>query len=50
MRYAAAVPAFKKKIALGYVRREHNELGTTLQVQHGEEKYSAIVTALPFNL
>lgn len=45
-----ASPAFKKNIALGYVRREHNEPGTTLGVQFGDKMFSATVTALPFNL
>ena len=45
---AIASPAFGKNLALGYVRREHHEPGTTLHVRHGDRKFSAVVTALPF--
>ncbi|MBK8001893.1 MAG: aminomethyl transferase family protein [Verrucomicrobia bacterium] len=47
---AIASPAFQKNIALGYVRREHNEPGVTLQVQLGDQLFPATVTALPFRL
>lgn len=45
---AIASPAFHKNIALGYVRREHNEPGVTLQVQQGDRLFPVTVTSLPF--
>ena len=36
-----------ENIALGYVRREHNEPGTLLQV--GDKKATATVVAIPFH-
>lgn len=44
---AIASPTFQKNIALSYVRREHNEPGTLLQV--GDKKAPATVVALPFH-
>ncbi len=45
---AAWSPALGRPIALGYVKRELAELGTTLMVQDGERWKSATVTARPF--
>lgn len=47
---AIASPAFRKNIALGYVRREHNEPGVTLHIRQADQTTPAVVTALPFNL
>lgn len=47
---AIASPTFRKNIALAYVRREHNEPGTSVRVQVGESSFPATVTALPFAL
>jgi aminomethyltransferase len=41
-------PRLQANIALGYVRREHNQIGTELIVQSGEKRVSARVVALPF--
>lgn len=45
---AIASPTFQRNIALGYVRREHQEPGVTLQVQCGGQSIPAVVVALPF--
>lgn len=46
---AIVSPAFRKNIALSYVRREHHEPGVTLQAQHGGKLFPVTVTSLPFN-
>ena len=45
---AIATPALKKNIALGYVRREGNKIGTELKLKMGETEGPARVVALPF--
>ncbi len=45
---ALASPAFQRKIALGYVRREHNQPGGQLELQTAAGRSSAVVTSLPF--
>ncbi len=47
---ALASPAFRKNVALAYVRREHNEAGTLLQLKRGEREHSAKIVPLPFSL
>ncbi len=47
---ALASPAFRRKIALGYVRRECNEPGTELRLQAAGRDCAARVVALPFAL
>jgi len=47
---AIASPAFQKKIALAYVRREHHEPGTVLQFRTGEQTFEAAIVPLPFHL
>ena len=43
-------PAFRRNIALGYVRRECDQPGTELQLRKGKLERRAIVVCLPFNL
>ena len=45
---AVASPAFQKNIALAYVRREHHEPGTVLQLQIGDRALEATIVPLPF--
>jgi folate-binding protein YgfZ len=45
---AAASPMLKRKIALGYVRKEVNEPGTELSVGAGEGGLAAKVVGVPF--
>jgi folate-binding protein YgfZ len=45
---AAASPALKSNIALAYVRREHNEIGTELVVRTTAEDLDARIVPLPF--
>jgi folate-binding protein YgfZ len=45
---ALASPAFRRNIALGYVRRECNEPGTELVLRSAGGESSAIVVSLPF--
>jgi folate-binding protein YgfZ len=45
---ALSSPTFQTNIALGYVRREHNAIGTQLKTE-SEDKIATIV-ALPFNI
>jgi folate-binding protein YgfZ len=45
---ALASPRFRRKIALGYVRREWNEPGTELRVRTLEGESPAIIVPLPF--
>lgn len=46
---AIASPAFNKNIALAYVRREHHEAGTSLQLRIGEIVLEATIVPLPFS-
>lgn len=41
-------PALKAPIALGYIRREANQIGTELEVQSKETRIKGSVVALPF--
>lgn len=41
-------PTLHRTIALGYVRREHNEIETELLVDAGGERIAARIVALPF--
>src|SRR3989442_1182111 len=45
---AAASPALKSNIALAYVRREHNEIGTELLVRTASGDLAARIVPLPF--
>ncbi len=45
---AAFAPTLGKIIALGMLRREFHDPGTVVHVEHGQERISAEVTALPF--
>jgi folate-binding protein YgfZ len=45
---ALASPTFGRNIALGYVRRECNELGTELRLRFAERDYAARIVPLPF--
>ncbi len=45
---AVASPSFQKNIALAYVRREHHEPGTVLQLQIGDRALEATIVPLPF--
>jgi folate-binding protein YgfZ len=45
---ALASPAFRRNIALGYVRRECNEPGTKLLLRSAGEESSTVVVSLPF--
>jgi glycine cleavage system aminomethyltransferase T len=45
---AAASPALKANIALGYVRREASQTGTVLLLETGGKKIPARVVDLPF--
>jgi folate-binding protein YgfZ len=45
---AAVSPALGVTLALGFLRREHWEPGTRVEVQGGDETLTAEVTALPF--
>ena len=45
---ALASPAFRRNIALGYVRRECNEPGTELRLRFAERDYAARIVPLPF--
>lgn len=47
---AIASPTFKANIALGYVRREANQIGTELVVRMKEEEAAVEVAVLPFNV
>ena len=41
-------PRLNAKIAFGYVRREHNQIGTGLRVLTGSGEFRATIVALPF--
>jgi folate-binding protein YgfZ len=45
---AVASPALKSVIAMAYVRREHNEIGTELRVRTASGDYTARIVPLPF--
>jgi glycine cleavage system aminomethyltransferase T len=45
---AVRSPALQRVIALGYVRREFWEPGTTLCIVSGEQSLEAEVASLPF--
>jgi folate-binding protein YgfZ len=45
---AVTSPALKSNIALAYVRREHNEIGTELLVRTGSGDLRASIVPLPF--
>jgi folate-binding protein YgfZ len=47
---ALASPAYKRNIALGYVRREHNEPGTILILRTAEQEYPVRIATLPFDM
>ena len=47
---ALASPALKKNIALGYVRREGNKIGSELKLKMGETESPTRVVALPFEI
>jgi aminomethyltransferase len=46
---ALASPTFRRNIALGYVRRECNALGTELRLPVAERDFSARIVPLPFS-
>lgn len=46
---ALASPAFHRNIALGYVRRECNDLGTELKLRLASGECPATIVPLPFN-
>jgi glycine cleavage system aminomethyltransferase T len=41
-------PALQANVALGYVRKEHNAIGSEVMVQVGAERIPAQIVALPF--
>ena len=41
-------PAFRRKLALGYVRREYNEAGSELRLRFAERDHAARIVPLPF--
>ncbi len=41
-------PRLQGNIALGYVRREHNQIGTELVVRSGDKRIAARIVTLPF--
>jgi len=45
---AAASPSLGKNIALGYVRKEVNEIGTELRLRTGAGEFAAKIVELPF--
>jgi folate-binding protein YgfZ len=45
---AAVSPALRAALALGFLRREHSEPGTRVEVQAGDGALTAEVAALPF--
>jgi glycine cleavage system T protein (aminomethyltransferase) len=45
---AVLSPALGVALALGFLRREHHEPGTRVQVRDGDESFSAEVATLPF--
>jgi folate-binding protein YgfZ len=45
---AVASPVLKASIALGYVRREHNQMGTELTLRTAGGETSATIVSLPF--
>jgi folate-binding protein YgfZ len=45
---AVASPCLNANIALAYVRREHNKIGTGLALRHGEAESVARIVELPF--
>jgi folate-binding protein YgfZ len=47
---ALASPTFKANLALGYVRREHNQTGTQLTLRTAEGESGARIVELPFRL
>lgn len=47
---AVRSPKFNTNIALGYVRREHKDPGTTVGVALGEGRIAAVVVELPFDV
>jgi folate-binding protein YgfZ len=47
---AVASPTFKANLALGYVRREHNQVGTELTVRTHEGESRARIVTLPFRI
>ena len=46
---ATASPTFGANIALGYVRREHNQIGTKLMLRTESGEGEATIVPLPFN-
>ena len=42
-------PRFRTNIALGYVRREHNQIGTPLTLRTESAKGEAVIVPLPFD-
>ena len=46
---ALGSPTFKANIGLGYVRREHNQIGTKLVLRTEAGEGEAIIVPLPFN-
>jgi folate-binding protein YgfZ len=46
---AVRSPKFNANIALGYVRREHQAAGTSLEVSSGQSRLAVTVCDLPFN-
>ena len=47
---ALASPTLKANIALGYVRREHNQIGTELTLRQADGESRVSIVKLPFNL
>ena len=45
---AIASPTFKANLALGYVRREHNQVGTQLSLRTADGESGAQIVELPF--
>ena len=46
---AAASPIFNANLALGYVRKEHNQIGTTLTARTSSGEFAAKIVPLPFS-
>jgi aminomethyltransferase len=47
---AVASPALEANVALGYVRKEHNQIGTTLALRSGALESLVKIVALPFTI
>jgi glycine cleavage system aminomethyltransferase T len=45
---AVRSPRLGMNIALGYVRREHNQIGTGLVVRSGDKWFPAQIVPIPF--